>query len=319
MKKSKTTGDPKFKEFYDQQPYHLKQMMNGLNISSFDDLIKMCLLMGIDPGKVQDYADKHGDNSLPSIDEVRLDDNLFGFGDEDDEEEDGHDDDYNEEDSDFDFSPAFPEVLFVPDREQKEYHLRINLNNAPVPVWREIKVPSNISLEFLSYIIEEAMGWQHEHLHMFRDKNTFYKNRKIIKAEEGMFAWHKSRILPTEDYSLSDLLNQKGKRVKYEYDFGDSWVHDVWMKGVEDYTDDHQPGLYLVKAKGACPPEDCGGVWGYSDLLHLKNKKRKTSDDKERLEWYGIDKHFDENAIDQEMLADYLEDMWNNIVDIDNN
>ena len=213
-----------------------------------------------------------------------------------------------------DFAATIPKVLFIEDREQKEFHLRIKLNNAPVPVWREIKVPSNISLEFLAYIIEEAMGWWHEHLHMFRDKDTLYKNRKKIKAEEEMYAWHKSRSLPTEDYALSDLLPQKGKRVKYEYDFGDSWVHDVWMKGVEDYTGDHQPGLYLVKAKGACPPEDCGGVWGYSDLLYLKNKKRKTSDDKERLEWYGIDRNFDENAIDQEMLADYLEDMWNEVV-----
>lgn len=312
MKKSKQSTDPKFKEFYDQQPYHLKMMMDGLNINSFEDLHKMCLLMDIDPDKVQDYADKHGDDSLPLLDDVRLNDDIFGYEDEDDE-------DYDEEDTDFDLSPGFPEVLFISGQEQKEYHLRIKLNNAPVPVWREIKVPSNISLALLSFIIEETMGWQHEHLHMFRDKNTFYKNRKIIKAEEGMFAWHKSRILPTEDYSLSDLLNQKGKRVKYDYDFGDSWEHDVWMKGVADYTDDHQPGLYLVKAEGACPPENCGGVWGYTDLLHLKNKKRKNNDEKQRLEWYGIDKHFDESAVDTETLALYLADMWNNIVDTDNN
>lgn len=304
MKKSKQSTDPKFKEFYDQQPYHLKMMMDGLNINSFEDLLKMCLLMDIDPDKVQDYADKHGDDSLPLLDDVRLNDDIFSYEDEDYE-------DYDEEDTDFDLSPGFPEVLFISGQEQKEYHLRIKLNNAPVPVWREIKVPSNTSLEFLAYIIEEAMGWWHEHLHMFRDKDTLYKNRKEIKIERGMLPWGESRNQPTEEYALSDLLNMKGKRIKFEYDFGDSWEHDVWMKGVSDYTDEHQPGLYLVKAEGTCPPEDCGGVWGYANLLEIKNKNRKTREEKDRLEWYGIDKYYDEHDPNEEELTSSLEDLWN--------
>ena len=303
MKKSKEMTDPKFLEFYELQPYHLKKMIDAFNIKSFEDLLKMCLLMGIDPNKVQDYAEKHGDDSCPSVAAVRLDEYPFGFEDENELDED--------ENSDMDFAPTIPKVLFIEDREQKEFHLRIKLNNAPVPVWREIKVPSNISLEFLAYIIEEAMGWWHEHLHMFRDKDTLYKNRKEIKIERGMLPWGESRNLPTEEYALSDLLNMKGKRIKFEYDFGDSWEHDVWMKGVSDYTDEHQPGLYLVKAEGACPPEDCGGVWGYANLLELKNKNRKTREEKDRLEWYGIDKYYDEHDPNEEELTSSLEDLWN--------
>ena len=313
MKKSKQSTDPKFKEFYDSLPHPLKKMIDDLNLNSFEDVLKACFLLGIDPCKVQEHVDKHGDDSLPSIDEVRLDEDIFGLEDEDEDE---FEDDYNDEDEDFDLSPAFPKVLFIPEREQKEYHLRIKLNNAPVPIWREIKVPSNISLEFLAFIIEEAMGWEHEHLHQFRDKDTIYKNRKEIAAEDRMFAWGRLRNLPTEDYALSDLLSQKGKRIKYEYDFGDGWEHDVWMKEVAEYTDEHQPGLYLVKAKGACPPEDCGGVWGYANLLELKHKKKKTRDEKERLEWYGIDKYHDEYAVEEEGLTLYLEDFWNEVVDM---
>ena len=111
--------------------------------------------------------------------------------------------------------------------------------------------------------------------------------------------------------SFEDLLNIKGKRIKFEYDFGDSWEHDVWMKAVSDYTDEHQPGLYLVKAEGACPPEDCGGVWGYANLLELKNKNRKTREEKDRLEWYGIDKYYDEHDPNEEELTSSLENLWN--------
>ena len=52
----------------------------------------------------------------------------------------------------------------------------------------------------------------------------------------------------------------------------------------------------MLKAHGECPPEDCGGVWGYAELLELDKKKRKSAEDKERLEWYDIPKDYDPEA-----------------------
>lgn len=69
----------------------------------------------------------------------------------------------------------------------------------------------------------------------------------------------------------------------------------------------------MLKAHGECPPEDCGGVWGYAELLELNKKKRKTADDKERLEWYDIPKGFDPESCDLEWLQDDVESLWQEI------
>ena len=91
---------------------------------------------------------------------------------------------------------------------------------------------------------------------------------------------------------------------------GDSWTHDVWVKNARDYAKKEEPVIKLLKAEGACPPEDCGGVWGYAELLELNNKKRKTAEDKEQLEWYGISKDYNPKDCDLESLQDDIEALW---------
>ena len=103
--------------------------------------------------------------------------------------------------------------------------------------------------------------------------------------------------------------------MKFEYDFGDSWEHDLWVKCVRDYAAGEEPVIKLLKAHGACPPEDCGGVWGYAELLELNKKKRKSAEDKERLEWYDIPKDFDPEDCDLEWLQEDVEALWLEIQD----
>ena len=111
------------------------------------------------------------------------------------------------------------------------------------------------------------------------------------------------------------VLQPHGERIKFEYDYGDSWTHDLWVKGVRDYAPGEEPIIKLLKAQGACPPEDCGGVWGYAYLLELNKKKRKSAEDKERLEWYDIPKDFDPEACDLEWLQEDVEALWLEIKD----
>lgn len=92
-------------------------------------------------------------------------------------------------------------------------------------------------------------------------------------------------------------------------------IYDVWVKDARDYAKNEEPVIKLLKAEGACPPEDCGGVWGYADLLELKNKKRKTAEDKERLEWYDISKDYNPKDCDLESLQDDVEALWLEIKD----
>lgn len=243
------------------------------------------------------------------IDKDSLIDNEFE--DADNEE----DDSYGEED--YMYGLKLPKRKFI-GTSKCEYHIRIKLNDSPVKIWRELVVPSNITLELLAFVLIDAMGWAHEHLYQFRGKNdVFYMNSHEIKEHKNSFFGFLSRVhyVNTETTSLGMVLQPKGGRIKFEYDMGDSWTHDVWVKNARDYVKDEEPVIKLLKAEGACPPENCGGVWGYAELLELNNKKRKTAEDKERLEWYGIFKDYNPEDCDLESLQDDIEALWLEIKD----
>ncbi|MEM1219624.1 MAG: plasmid pRiA4b ORF-3 family protein, partial [Bacteroidota bacterium] len=50
-----------------------------------------------------------------------------------------------------------------------------------------------------------------------------------------------------------------------------------------------------IKGKRACPPEDCGGIWGYMEMIEImKNPKHPEYED--TLEWLG--EELDSEAFD---------------------
>lgn len=285
-----------------------QMMLDELGINSFPKLMQMSALFGLDLDKATKFAQEHEDMAPEDIpfEEFMLSDEENPFAAARDKIFGGEDDDSDEELNPFDF----PNVCFIGD-ECVEYHLRIKLNNAPLPIWREFKVPSNVTLEFLSFIINELMGWEGIHLHEFRQKDTLYKNTACLQENERMgFFFSRAEKRDTNHYTIADLLKEKGDRIKYEYDFGDSWEHDLWLKGVREYSPEEQHGIVVVKGTGACPPEDCGGVWGYAELLELLKKKRKTADDKERLKWYNLNNRFNPEDFEIEFAQDIMDDLW---------
>lgn len=247
---------------------------------------------------------------------IMKDDSLRDIGDDNKDDAEGEEefDDENNgfDDEDYMIGLTLPKHKFI-GKSKREFHIRIKLNNAPVKIWREIVVPSNITLELLAYVLIDAMGWKHEHLYQFVGKNNVcYVNSRQIKEKEGSFMAFFSRVqnVNSEKTTLEMVLQPKGERLKFEYDFGDSWTHDLWVKGSRDYASDEEPVIKLIKAHGECPPEDCGGVWGYAELLELNKKKRKSAEDKERLEWYDIPKDYDPEYCDLEWLQEDVEDLW---------
>ena len=197
----------------------------------------------------------------------------------------------------------YPMVL--PRRDVKEYHVRIKLNNIDLKIWREVKVPSNITLPALAELLLEVMGWMMEHMYQFRFKGEYYCSKEQIKDS----------LFPSNDkdfakVALSDLLTEKGVRMKLEYDYGDSWEHDVWVKGIREYDKGEKPSITFVNGHGECPSEDCGGVWGYADLLKLTKKKKPTAEERENLEWYQMDEEseFDPEYCDIEFFKEVAED-----------
>lgn len=210
-----------------------------------------------------------------------------------------------------------PNRVFFEDETVYACHIRIKLNGAPLPIWREVEVPSNISLAFFAHVVLEAMGWDNSHLHQFKYGNKIFKNRACIEKDDEMFLGLllcRTEVCDTEDYSVSMIFKEKGKRVRFEYDFGDGWEHDIWLKKIREYGPDEAPCIKILKGVGTCPPEDCGGIWGYENILEIWGKKRKTTEERELLEWSGIEKDFDPEYFDIERVRECLCDLWESVL-----
>ena len=297
-------GNKYFYEFCKALPQEMQEMLHTFGINSFTDLMGFSAMLGIDPKKVIEHDLKHPGQSiedLPPMEEFMLDEdhpmynntiqNLY---------------DYETDDDPF----LLPERVFIGDKAM-EYHIRIKLNNAPLPIWRELKVPSNITLEVLSFLIIEAMGWENIHLHQFKKGDVYFKNTACINQDRELMPFSRVTVKDTNDFSLGQILMEKGDRMKYEYDFGDSWEHEIWVKGIREYASGETPDVIVVKGKGACPPEDCGGVWGYEDLLRIHAKKRRSKEDKERLQWYHLHySEFNPEEFNIEFAQEFVSDVW---------
>ena len=292
-----------FDELLNSLPKDVADEMRKHNIQSFEELLGFMLMNGIDPLKVASLSNDKLLNNDFDMNNVMIDD---------DSDDDIGDDNNGFGDEDYLLGLKLPKQKFIGPM-KREYHIRIKLNNAPVPIWRELVVPSNITLELLAYVLINAMGWKHEHLYQFVGKNNlYYVNSRQMKEETDSFMafFARAQYKNSEKTTLEMVLQPKGERLKFEYDFGDSWTHDLWVKGARDYASGEEPVIKLLKAHGACPPEDCGGVWGYAELLELNKKKRKSAEDKERLEWYDITNDYDPEACDLEWLQDDVESLW---------
>ncbi len=196
---------------------------------------------------------------------------------------------------------------FLPSDDVKKYTIRVSLKCINHTVWRKFECPSNISLRHLTELILELMGWGNEHLNQVQVGQTYYvpSYQRDPDLDWGTTFYQ-------EDYELSDVLSQKGKTIRWEYDFGDSWKHEIRLSSVAEYQEGESRSITFKGGKGMCPPEDCGGIWGYQELLELhekrKARKRLTSEEKERLEWYGIDKDFDPDEFYEDECIGICED-----------
>jgi Plasmid pRiA4b ORF-3-like protein len=142
------------------------------------------------------------------------------------------------------------------------YQFKITLKDARPPIWRRIQV-KDCTLDKLHEHIQTAMGWTNSHLHHFHLGGQAYGDPLLMQENFEEFGYEDS--IRTR---LSDILPRTGKRFRfeYEYEFGDSWWHEVLFEGC---LRAEQGGRYPVCVEGAraCPPEDVGGVWGYADFL----------------------------------------------------
>lgn len=146
------------------------------------------------------------------------------------------------------------------------------------PVWRKIEVPNNITFKIFSDAIRSAMGWFGCHLWHFTEQ--VYSEPAIALPRED--DWDKP--IDASKTKINQQFNKIGDKMLYTYDFGDDWIHDVVL---EEIKQSNETGCFVVDAKGKCPPEDCGGPWGYENLKKILNDP-KNEEYEDMLEWLGL-------------------------------
>jgi hypothetical protein len=161
----------------------------------------------------------------------------------------------------------------------------VRLLDVKPPIRRRLLVPGDATLAKLHVILQVAMGWEDYHLHAFR----IGKVRYGLADDEDDFG------PPEIDETTITIAEAFAKERKgfYDYDFGDSWEHEI----VVEETTSSAPLVFAVclDGKRACPPEDSGGTWGYANLLEALGDPEH-EEHEEYLEWAGED--FDPEAFD---------------------
>lgn len=165
------------------------------------------------------------------------------------------------------------------DKKLYAYTLDVVLKGSPRKVYRQLVVPSTMSLADLGEILMCAVGWDGYHLHQFIDGDNYY-------SAPNEFGGGVVDDRDARDYTIGQLLRKVKAKIKWEYDFGDSWIHEITLVDKQEVDADAVVKVQLVKATGACPPEDCGGVGGYRHLLNvLKNPGNEEFE--EMVDWLG--------------------------------
>lgn len=142
-------------------------------------------------------------------------------------------------------------------KEVSAYRFNISLNGSKPRIWRRILVPGTYTLENLHAAIQFSMGWTFSHLHEFVIGKRRYGEPHPDYGGE---------MLDHASVRLTGLFAKPGATFIYNYDFGDGWHHTIKVEAIEQ-TNEPLP-VCLAGAK-ACPPEDCGGIYGYYNKLSI--------------------------------------------------
>ena len=158
---------------------------------------------------------------------------------------------------------------------KKVYQVKITLKGIKPAIWRRILVGPDTSLVDFHRIIQTTMGWTNSHLHLFKKGHEEY-TPKEFEVEDTK----NSRA-----FKLNKLLKCETDRILYEYDFGDGWEHDILLEKIVE-VDEKEQVPKCLKGKRNCPPEDCGGIWGYNDFLQIISDP-KHEQYEEMMDWWG--------------------------------
>jgi hypothetical protein len=171
------------------------------------------------------------------------------------------------------------------------YQFKVVLAGSKPLIWRRLQMPGNANLSWLHAVLQVAMGWTNSHLHHFLTGEARYADPR--QNEDMGFGEEPDR--DETKATLMQVAPEEGAQLGYEYDFGDSWEHKITVEKILPPDPATATTALCRDGARACPPEDCGGIWGYAELLKsLKNTKHP--EHKRLMEWVGSS--FDADAFD---------------------
>jgi hypothetical protein len=184
---------------------------------------------------------------------------------------------------------------------KKIYQIQIALKGSKPKIWRRILIDSDILLVDFHRIIQTTMGWTNSHLHVFSDGIEEYSPKEF----EVEYAKDSRTV------RLDKILKEENSTINYEYDFGDGWEHIIKLEKILTPNDKLQTPQ-CIAGKRNCPPEDCGGIWGYSDMLEIL-KQPEHKEYESYIEWLGDDfdpEYFNKDAINEMLKGKDFGCIW---------
>jgi hypothetical protein len=185
----------------------------------------------------------------------------------------------------------------LPKETNAVFQIKVTLMGIAPLIWRRVQT-QDCTLADLHDLLQVTMGWEFEHLYRFIIGGVEYADLSMASDDDAQDVC---------DTNLSDILPAQNRRPRfnYLYDFGDQWMHQLI---VEERFPPEQGAKYPICMAGqrACPPEDCGGPWGYPDFVEtISNPDHRGRE--EMLEWVGGE--FDPEKFDLESVNKELRRM----------
>jgi putative DNA-invertase from lambdoid prophage Rac len=143
---------------------------------------------------------------------------------------------------------------------QDIYGIKVTLLGTKPPIWRRLLVPASMTLAKLHDVLQTAMGWHDCHMHEFRAGERHFGRPDPEDISMGMQVENERNI------RLSSVLRRPGAKLIYTYDFGDNWEHAIVLEKLLPLLTDMTSPI-CIDGSLACPPDDCGGIPGFYELL----------------------------------------------------
>ncbi len=158
----------------------------------------------------------------------------------------------------------------------RNFQIKISLDKIRPEIYRTIEIKADIALYQLHHVIQFSFGWENYHLYEFEFNGLSYSNPVLMQG---------GGAIDDKKVKLSSLLKKPSDAFTYVYDMGDYWVHTIQLKKIVNTISILKKPFCIVGARN-CPPEDCGGIDGYKQLVSSM-KQKGSIEYEENVEWLG--------------------------------